>query len=206
VRDQRESRKYHAYAFCSNTIFKALLKMSTNTTTVPLSFIPTCDLYDQYLDQARIPSIVDWKSYGGMQQFCGVAVTVQCGMNNDNSRVRELLQTPGHNRVLVVQATQQQQQQHCAVVAVLGDALAEFAYKNQWSGIVVYGNVRDVAALSTVPIGIMALGATPRASIKQGTGQANVTVQIGDVAVDTGDFVFADNDGVVFLDPKMFSG
>ena len=40
-------------------------------------FKPTCDLYDEYLDVARVPT-VSFLNLGGERQFCGTVVTVKC--------------------------------------------------------------------------------------------------------------------------------
>ena len=72
------------------------------TTVVP--FV-TCDLLDDHPDkniQVLVPSLdgKSFKSYGARQTFGGEIVTVKCF--EDNSRVKELLATPGHGKVLVV--------------------------------------------------------------------------------------------------------
>jgi len=85
----------------------------------PLTFESTCDLYDKYLDQARVPSL-HWQCYGGKKQFCGKVVTVKCF--EDNSRIKELVQ----HQVLVVDGGGSRRH------ALLGDMLAEHALKNQW--------------------------------------------------------------------------
>lgn len=173
--------------------------MSTGAaTTKPrpptLTFTPTCDLYDTYLDEARVPA-VPWKSYGAKKQFCGYAVTVKCF--EDNSRVKELVETEGSaGRVLVVDGGGSTR------CALMGDMLAEHAVKNQWEGIVVYGCVRDVDALAALGVGIQALGNIPRKSTRRGEGQTEIPVQIGNCTVNPGDLVFADNDGVLILPPE----
>jgi len=89
----------------------------------PLTFESTCDLYDKYLDQARVPSL-HWQCYGGKKQFCGKVVTVKCF--EDNSRIKELVQQSGQHQVLVVDGGGSRRH------ALLGDMLAEHALKNQW--------------------------------------------------------------------------
>ena len=54
----------------------------------PLTFKPTCDLYDDYLDDARVPC-ASFFNLGGRKRFCGTAVTVKCF--EDNSRIKELV-------------------------------------------------------------------------------------------------------------------
>jgi len=175
--------------------------MSTSTTAEDkskppplLRFQPTCDLYDTYLDDARVPAL-PWQSYGAKKQFCGYAVTVKC--HEDNSRVKELVETFAGSRgkVLVVDGGGSLR------CALLGDLLAAHAVRNQWEGVIVHGCVRDVDALSQLQVGIFALGHLPRKSTRRGEGQTNVAVQVGNVTVNPGDLVFADNDGVLILPP-----
>lgn len=56
---------------------------------------------------------------------------------DSNPAVRKTLSEPGAGRVLVVDAGASMR---CAMV---GDRLAEYAYKNGWAGVVVNGCVRD---------------------------------------------------------------
>lgn len=161
-----------------------------------LTFVPACDLYDTYLDQAKVPKSLQWRSFGKEKRFCGYAITVKCF--EDNSRVKELVEQPQSNpHVLIVDGGGSYR------CALLGDQLAAAAEKNQWAGIVVHGCVRDVDILSTIPIGIVALGCTPRKSKRMGEGQVNVPIFVGDVVVHPGDAVFVDSDGVLFLDPSI---
>lgn len=157
----------------------------------PLVFKPTCDLYDDYLDDARVPA-VSFQSLGGRKQFCGLAVTVKCF--EDNSRIKELLKTPGKGKVLVVDGGGSQR------CALLGDMIAQTAVDNEWEGLVMYANVRDAEELRKLDVGVMALGAIPRKSVRRGEGQVDLPVQIGDVWCRPGDKVYADENGVLIVD------
>jgi len=157
-----------------------------------LAFRPTCDLYDDYLDAARVPD-VDFQNIGGKKQFCGRAVTVKCF--EDNSRIKELVSsTNGKGKVLVVDGGGSRR------CALLGDMVAKMAVDNGWEGLVVYANVRDVEELRTLDIGIMALGTTPRKSVRRGEGQVDLPVQIGNVWCKPGDKVYADENSVLIID------
>jgi regulator of ribonuclease activity A len=133
--------------------------------------------------------------FGGVRQFSGAVVTVRCF--EDNSLVRELLKTPGHGRVLVVDGGGSRR---CALV---GDVLAAAGQSNGWAGIVVAGCVRDSAAIAALPIGIMALGVQPRRSEKRGQGAQDVGLEILGARVRPGDFAHADEDGVVFSQHRL---
>ena len=98
-------------------------------------FKPTCDLYDEYLDVARVPT-VSFLNLGGERQFCGTVVTVKCF--EDNSRIKELVAMEGKGKVMLVDGGGSQR---CALV---GDVLAGEAQHGGWAGIIVYGSVRDI--------------------------------------------------------------
>ena len=84
--------------------------------------------------------------------------------------------------------------------AVLGDMIAEQARDNGWRGIIVNGCVRDVAVLRSLEnFGVMALGSLPRKSTRRGEGQVDLPIRLGNVEVQTGDYVVADDDGLLFL-------
>ena len=133
--------------------------------------------------------------FGGVRRFDGAVVTVRCF--EDNSLVRQLLKTPGHGRVLVVDGGGSRR------CALLGDLLAEAGQSNGWAGIVVAGCVRDSAAIAALPIGVMALGVQPRRSEKRGQGVQDVGVEILGARVRPGDFAYADEDGVVFSQHRL---
>ena len=164
--------------------------MTSNKT---IEFRATCDLYDEHPDSARVPGIA-LSNLGGRRQFCGSAVTVKCF--EDNSRIKELVATPGDGRVIVVDGGGSRR---CALV---GDILAGEAQRNGWAGVIVYGSVRDSAALAHLDFGVMALGVTPRKSVRRGEGQVDIPIRLGDVWCRPGDAVHADEDGVLLLDPS----
>lgn len=103
----------------------------------------------------------------------------------------------GKGRVLVVDAGGSTR------CAVLGDLMARMACDNHWNGIIIHGCVRDVSILANVDMGILALGSTPRKSTRRGEGQTELTIRLHQVEVNTGDYVVADADGVLFLRPDQ---
>ena len=152
----------------------------------------TADLYDQFLDQARVPLDISWQSYGNKSHFAGPIVSIKCF--EDNSRIKECAESPGNGRVMVVDAGGSRR------CAVLGDMIAEQARDNGWRGIIVNGCVRDVAVLRSLEnFGVMALGSLPRKSTRRGEGQVDLPIRLGNVEVQTGDYVVADDDGLLFL-------
>jgi regulator of ribonuclease activity A len=155
----------------------------------------TCDLSDTYGEQARVIDAA-LRHFGGKRRFSGPVATVKCF--EDNSRVRELVAAPGDGRVLLVDGGGSTR------YALLGDMLGREALANGWAGVVVNGCVRDTSVLETLRFGVMALGAVPRRSHKNNEGTVGVPVEIAETVCRPGDLLFADDDGVVLIDPAVF--
>ena len=96
----------------------------------------TADLCDEYPQEVQVAQPL-FRDYGGAPTFGGPIATVK--VDDDNAPVRQLLETPGAGRVLVVDNGGSLR---CALV---GDRLAQLAITNGWAGIVVYGCIRDSA-------------------------------------------------------------
>jgi regulator of ribonuclease activity A len=79
----------------------------------------------------------------------------------------------------------------------VGDVIAGMAVANGWAGIVVRGAIRDSAAMATLDLGIKALGTNPRKSAKAGEGEIDIPVEFGGVVFTPGDYLYADEDGIV---------
>jgi regulator of ribonuclease activity A len=75
--------------------------------------------------------------------------------------------------------------------------LAEKAAANGWSGLVINGAIRDVDEIGQIGLGVQALGTCPIKTEKLGVGQRDIVLQIGGVTIAPGDYVYADNNGVI---------
>ncbi|MEC7119629.1 MAG: ribonuclease E activity regulator RraA [Pseudomonadota bacterium] len=158
----------------------------------------TCDLLDDHPElQVCAPSIdgKSFRNFGGRKAFGGQVMTVKCF--EDNSRVKELLATEGHGRVLVVDGGASMR------CALLGDMIAESAVKQGWAGVVVYGCVRDVDALATLDLGVQALACIPQKSNRKGAGEIDLTVCFGGLTIQSGMYLYADNNGILVADTDL---
>ncbi len=151
----------------------------------------TCDLADDLGDAARV-ALPGLRHFGGVTRFTGIVETISC--RDDNSRVREIVRTPGEGRVLVVDGG------GSMASALVGDMLGAAAIEHGWTGIVVHGCVRDSAVLATLDLGVMALATNPRRSAWDGAGTVGDVVELLGVPCRPGDVLYADADGVVLLD------
>ena len=148
----------------------------------------TADLYDAYGDKLRIAAPI-FRDFGKTTAFCGPVSTLK--VHEDNALVRSALEEAGGGRVLVIDGGGSLR---CALV---GDQLAALGARNRWSGIVVYGCIRDVEPISEIAIGVKALASNPRKSIKKGAGDRDIVVQFAEITIAPGDFLYADRDGIV---------
>jgi regulator of ribonuclease activity A len=151
----------------------------------------TCDLCDQFEADVRILDL-PLGDFGGRVAFAGIVSTVKA--LEDNSRVREAVAEPGHGRVLVIDGGGSGRR------AMLGDMLAEKAVANGWAGVLVHGAIRDSEAISLLDLGVKALGTCPMKTDKRGEGLRDVPVEFGGVLIRPGDWLAADEDGVVLAD------
>ena len=163
------------------------------TQAASLSFA-TCDLCDAHKNDSSgafrvLPPV--FRDFGGTRKFSGPVVTVKCF--EDNSLVKAAVDSPGQGRVLVVDGGASMRR------ALLGGNLGATAAKNGWSGVVIDGCVRDVAELAQCGTGIRALAAMPLPTEKRQEGQRDAAVQIQGVWVRPGDWLYADDDGMVVM-------
>jgi regulator of ribonuclease activity A len=147
----------------------------------------TADLVDAHEELQSCD--LQFRSFGTRQRFSGAVSTVRC--RHDNALVKKVLSQPGAGSVLVIDGDGSM---HCALV---GDVIAGMAAANGWAGIVVRGAVRDSAAMAMLDLGIKALGTNPRKSAKAGEGEIDVPVEFGGVVFAPGDYLYADEDGIV---------
>lgn len=150
--------------------------------------IATADLYDERGDQLDSCDL-QLRQYGGRRAFSGRIVTVRC--HQDNALLKSILGEPGEGRVLVVDGG------GSLHTALMGDVIASTAVENGWSGVVINGAVRDVAALRELDLGVKALGSNPRRSGKEGTGERDVPVTFGNAVFSPGAELFSDDDGIL---------
>jgi len=150
--------------------------------------IATADLFDARGDELDSLAL-QLLDLGGRTAFDGPLRTVRC--HRDNALVKRTLATPGDGAVLVVDGGGSLES------ALVGDLIAASAVENGWAGVIVHGAVRDRAALSSLPLGVKALGSNPRKSAKDGVGEVDVPVTIAGVVFRPGRHVWADADGVL---------
>jgi regulator of RNase E activity RraA len=81
--------------------------------------------------------------------------------------------------------------------ACMGDLVAKELVGNGFEAVVTDGLVRDSAGIRAAGMRVWSRGVCPIASKREGGGQVGGAVLMGDVLVREGDWVVADEDGVV---------
>jgi regulator of ribonuclease activity A len=152
-----------------------------------MMMISTPDLSDGAPEARAIE--LQFGNYGALKQFAGQVVTIKC--HEDNSLVKQCVEEPGNGRVIVVDGGGSMRR------SLLGDMLAEKAAANGWAGLVINGVIRDVDQIGETSLGVQALGTCPVKTEKLGMGQRDIPVSIGGVDIAPGDYLYADNNGVI---------
>jgi regulator of ribonuclease activity A len=156
----------------------------------------TPDLCDGYPDLVQVVEPV-FRVFGAETSFSGPVETLK--VFEDNALVREVLETSGDGRVLVVDGG------GSVRCALLGGRLAQLAHSNGWSGVLINGAVRDTAELNQVPIGIRALNTVPRRSEKKGAGERGGTVVFAGTTFRRNMHLYADDDGILLAERDLLS-
>jgi regulator of ribonuclease activity A len=156
--------------------------------------LKTTDLSDLHPKKVQAAESL-FRDFGGRKMFHGEIVTLK--IFEDNSFVRKALEQNGEGKVLVVDGGGSLR------CALLGDQLGELAVKNKWSGVLVFGCVRDSEALSQLDLGIKALNTHPLKTEKRNEGQENIAVRFAGLDFVPGTFIYADEDGVLVTTEKL---
>jgi len=155
----------------------------------------TPDLSDAFPETKALEPIMI--NYGGKSFFSGPIETLNCP--DDNSLIKKQLNSEGKGRILVVDAG------GIHKVALLGNLIAEAGVKNNWSGIVINGYIRDVDIIRTLNLGVQALGTFPVKSEKRGLGDLGAEISFGGLTFKPGQYVYADNNGLLISEKELNS-
>lgn len=130
-----------------------------------------------------------FQMYGQCRAFSGPVVTLK--VFEDNVLVRELLESKGEGRVVVIDGGGSTR---CALV---GGNLGQSAQNMGWAGIVINGCIRDVDEINSCDIGVRALASHPMKSSKKGIGEKHIPIHIAGTLIRNGDWLYADSDGIL---------
>ena len=154
----------------------------------------TADICDEHSDRVVVLG-PGYSNYGGADKCQGEVVTVKLDRNNSDLLIL-LRDVDGTGKVVVVDVDQ-------AYYAVVGEKLMKFAHQNNYAGIIVNGYIRDVFQIRNIPVALYAIGTCPRKYIPATTGEQDGPLAFGGVEFNSGDYLYADIDGVIVASEKI---
>jgi regulator of ribonuclease activity A len=150
--------------------------------------IVTAEIHDAHPDEVAVCD-AQFRSFGKRLAFAGPCATLK--VHEDHIRARALCSEPGQGRVLVIDAGGSLR------IGIMGDTMAALAAQNGWAGAVIFGAVRDTAAIDALDFGVKALGTTARRNYVDMGGVVDKPVSFGGITFAPGAWVYADRDAVI---------
>lgn len=156
--------------------------------------IKTADLYDVHGDKLAVAAPI-FRSYGAHAAFAGQIATVRCF--EDNKSMRDALSRGGGGKVLVIDGGGSLR------TALVGGLIAALAVEKGWQGLVVNGCIRDSLEINGLALGVRALATNPTRPQKRVDGELDVPVTFAGVTFRPGEWLYADEDGIVVTSEKV---
>jgi regulator of ribonuclease activity A len=151
--------------------------------------IQIADLCDDNRDKKIEVLSSKFKNYGALKKFYGQIVTLK--LDKSNWLLLETLRDEeGDGRILVVDNSEE-------FFGVVGDKLMTFAKENNWKAIILNGYVRDTDTTKDINVGLLAIGTCPLRNFEITNSQRDIELNFAGVTFNTGDYIYADNDGAI---------
>lgn len=157
--------------------------------------MPVANIDDNMGRIAAVDTAIEPIGYKG--QLLGTAFTVRVPQG-DNLMFHAAMDLAKPGDVIVIDAGGFTDR------AIFGELMSTYCRSRGIVGIVCDGAIRDrngIAAMENFHV--YARSATPNGPYKNGPGEINVPVVIGDKLVRPGDIIVGDDDGVIIIDPAI---
>lgn len=128
-------------------------------------------------------------------RLMGTAYTVSCS-GGDNLLFYYALDNAKPGDVIVVAGGGYTERAYC------GEIMATMAQKRNLAGFIIDGSIRDPEEISQMDFPVFAAGVSPNGPYKNGPGEVNVPVCIGDQVICPGDILVGDRGGIVVIKPQ----
>lgn len=139
----------------------------------------------------RLPGAVGLRPFYKIEgTMVGRALTVKVAAG-DNKLIHKALDLVEPGQVIVVDGGGETSR------ALIGEIMVAIARSRNAVGFVIDGAIRDSATIGAGDFPVFARSAIHRGPYKHGPGSINVPVCIGGMAVNPGDIVVGDHDGIV---------
>jgi regulator of ribonuclease activity A len=153
------------------------------------TIIRTADICDDH-GEARVCEL-QFRDFSAREHFHGEVVTF--ATFEENKGILDVLKAGGAGKVLVVDGRGSMRRALC------GGNIAAAAWRHGWEGVVFNGAIRDSHEFADLDFGVKALGATAMPPRRGAGGRAGEPLVIGGIAIDQGDYLYADRDAVIVL-------
>jgi len=154
----------------------------------------TADICDEHSDKVFVLD-AGYRNYGGADKCQGEIVTIKLDRNNADL-IALLRDEDGSGKVVVVDVDKD-------YFAVVGENLMKFAQQNNYAGIIVNGYIRDTWQIQDIPVALYAIGTCPRKYIPTTSGERDRPLSFGGIDIKSGDYLYADTDGVIVTAEKI---
>jgi len=153
-----------------------------------LETVSTANLSDGAHRQPCLPGL---KTLWTGARAVGPAVTVRT-LPGDWAKPVEAIDFAGEGDVIVIDACGQPP-------AIWGELATESAVNKKLAGLVVHGAVRDTAEIRKLQLPVWSTHVASHAGDPHGAGSINQAITIGGQRIEPGDWIVADDDGVIVL-------
>ncbi|UCH75298.1 MAG: ribonuclease E activity regulator RraA [Rhodospirillales bacterium] len=153
------------------------------------TIIRTADICDDH-GEARVCEL-QFRDFAAREHFHGEVVTF--ATFEDNKGLLDVLKAGGAGKVLVIDGRGSMRRALC------GGNIAVAAFENGWEGLVFNGAIRDSHEFAELDFGVKALGTTAMPPRRGAGGRAGEALIFGGIAIDAGDYLYADRDAVIVL-------
>jgi regulator of ribonuclease activity A len=158
-------------------------------------YFSTADLCDENQDKNIQVLSSEFKNYGGLDGFYGQITTIKLDKSNWDL-LSMLRDEKGDEKIVVVDVDRE-------FYGVVGDKLSLFAERNNYKAIIINGYVRDIKETKKFSIGLIALGTSPLRNFDKTIGERGIELKFGGITFNDGDYVYADEDGIIFCSEKL---
>lgn len=138
----------------------------------------------------RLPAAIGLRPFHKSGVLVGRAFTVRTAAG-DNLMIHKALEDVQPGDVLVVDGGGDTSR------ALIGEIIVTIAKSRGVAGFVIDGAIRDVGAIAQDDFPCFARAAIHRGPYKNGPGEIGVSIVVGGMVVNPGDFIVGDDDGVV---------
>ncbi|TXT44732.1 MAG: Demethylmenaquinone methyltransferase [Spirochaetes bacterium] len=179
------------------TGFRVFLKRDLPPVDLVEAFkeLPTANVADTMNRLCALSSEILLLSSPQDEIMSGVALTVKA-RPGDNLMIHKALNMAGPGDVVVV--SNEGDRSH----SLVGEIMVTYAKSKGVAGLIFDGPIRDIGAISEMDIPVYATSTTPGGPFKEGPGEINVPISCGGIAVEPGDIVLGDQDGVIIIPKK----